>query len=331
MPVGQQPTPPASGAVFVENTQSLKVYYKLSPTASWEIDRSLICIGHSKTKGSKIGSAQFTVLMDTNDETDTSWIRTNLVMRHSAARQYNVDMSDGYKTPYLVMVTDVYGGVEKSVWQGYISSVDQDFVRERCSVTGLSFTGMLDQQQIFGGWYITTKLEVGFYRQTNYFYDYAPVYNPKGVGNKSVYYRLPEGSYRAHAIDSRLTKTVLFATSLWTVKDMLFQVFARCTDPVFDGTDGGGLTDINWWIWAKDVYRVLKPFDISKVDGDGGPLDDSSTLNDYSLQGKSIWEAIVELVESVDGLTVTEEIDTTSADPKEHRPYISIVNLKGGE
>jgi len=326
MPVGEQPAIISSTAFQYQNTEGLKVYYKLNPSQSWTVDKSLICTGHGKTKGSKIGSAQFAVLTPNNDEADTDWVSTNLAMRTSAAQKYKVDMSDGYKSPYMVMVTDIISGVEKGVWQGYISTVNQNFVEERCTVSGLNFTGLMDQQQIFGGWYVTTEPSGGLYTNVNYFYDYVPVYNPGGIGNKSSSVKAPDGKYTVEGIDGTLGKSTVFSSGLWTVKDLLFQIFSRCIDPIFDGTQGGGTYDFQWWLWVKDIYATAQPFDVSKVID---LLNKSSTLNDYSLQGKTIWEAIVELTESVDGLTVTEEMDTDSESIQDHRPYVSFVNLKG--
>jgi len=342
MPVGQQPTPPEETAVQVHNTERLKIYYKLKPLDSWIEERSLVCVGHGKTKGSKIGSAQFVVLNDSNDTIDTQWSNTELAMRFNAAVRYNIDMSTGYKTPYIVKVTDVFNGIECAVWQGYLSTASQDFVTERATVTGLSFAGLLDQQQILGGWYLTNKVTTPTpFVNVDYYYDHIPVYNPRGIGNKSQYFRLPEGAYKANGVDKTKLKSTVAGGNLWTIKDLLNQIFARCTADLFDPATEAN-SDVftpNYWIWAKDIYRKILPFDMSEATGEGGPLENSSTLNDYSLQGKTIWEAIVELVESVDGLTVSEEMEAVSLPPEDggeplitagnQRPYIKIVNLRG--
>jgi len=338
MPVGQQPTEINTGYAEVENTTSLKVYYKLKPNDSWIVDRSLVCVGHSKTKGSKIGSAQFVVLNYNNDEVDTEWSRTELAMRYNAAVRYNIDMSTGYKTPYIVKVVDNFDGREGAVWQGYLSTASQDFIAERATVTGLTFAGLLDQQQIIGGWYISTVEDGGFYNMVDYYYDYVPVYNPKGIGNKSPYVLQPQVIYPAWGIDNTLVKSTLTDDNLWTVRDLLNQIFARCTGPLFSvatEADADVYTP-NFWIWAKDLLREEYPFDVSAVES---VLENSPTLNGYTLQGKTLWEAIVELIESVDGLTVSEEMEGLSIPAEDggepevtssnQRPYFKFINLKG--
>jgi hypothetical protein len=324
MPIGQQPTQPTSNAVQVENTQSLKVYYKIDIEKGWTRDYALVCLGHDKTKGSKIGSAQFTLLYNNNDSTNTHWKTADLSMRFNAAKKYRCDMSDGYQTPYLVKVTDVIDGEETAVWYGYISTVEQDFVRERASLTALTYEGLLDQQQISGGWFVNIK------NLTDYYYRFVPVYNPDGIGNKSTITLSPSpAKYPVLGVDDTLLKKTKEDANKWTAGDMINQVWGRCAGQLFkSGTQG------NPYGWAKDLYRDGLSLDNTKV---AEILSSSYAMDNYSLQGKTIWEALVELVESVDGLTISQEIDypnvlegsTNKTDFKNGKPYLVIVNLKG--
>lgn len=324
MPPGQQPTPPASNAVQAENTQGLKVYWKTDIEKDWKLDYSLVCLGHDKTKGSKIGSAQFTLLYNNNDDTNTHWKTADLSMRFNAAKKYRCDMSAGYQTPYLIKVTNVVNGEETAVWYGYISTVDQDFKRERASLTALTYEGLLDQQQIGGGWFVNIK------ELTDYYYRYVPVYNPGGVGNKSAVERLPKTpNYPVMGVDDTLLKSAKEDANKWTAGDMINQVWGRCAGQLFkSGTQG------NPYSWAKELYRDGLSLDNTKVEE---ILSKSYAMNNYSLQGKSIWEALVEIVESVDGLTISQEIEypnvlegtTNKTDYKNGKPYLVIVNLKG--
>jgi len=318
MPVGQQPTPPETSAVQVENTQGLKVYYKIDITKGWTRDYALVCLGHDKTKGSKIGSAQFTLLYKNNDSSNTHWSTADLSMRFNAALKYRCDMSGGYMTPYLVKVTDIIEGEETAVWYGYISTVDQDLKKERASLTALTYEGLLDQQQISGGWFVNIN------ELTDYYYDNVPVYNPDGIGNKSAIERLPATpNYPVMGVDDTLLKNTKEDANKWTAGDMINQVWGRCAGQLFK--TGHPSVANNPYKWAKTLYRTGISLDNTQVET---ILSASYAVDGYSLQGKTLWEALVELVESVDGLTISQEIDTTT-DKKDGKPYLVIVNLKG--
>lgn len=308
MPEAQQPK--GSAIPIEHSTTDLKVYFKLKPSDDWEIDKSLICLVHSKTKGSKIGSAQFVTLMFDNDSTSSDWQEANAAMRYNAAIKYNVDMSLGYKTPYLVKVTDVYDGAETPVWYGYIATVDQEFIGERVGVSGLTYAGLMDRQQILGGWYLNYNNVV------DYFLDHIPVYNPKGIGNKSTQ-SIVTSPYVLYGVDRTLEKDTKSTANLWTAEDMLNQVIGRCENNLF--ADGGNT--FNPYRWAEDLYAgsgtiLFYNAAVTTI------LNASSPVSDYTLQGKTLWQALVEIVESIDGLTISEEMDSN------YESYITIVNLK---
>lgn len=309
MPSADQPVV-SSDVLTVSSTTNLKVYFKLSPTDHWTLDKSLICLGHSKTKGAKIGHATFSVLMYNNEFDSSDWIETNQAMRFNAGAKYQVDMSNGYKTPYLLKVTDIYDGAETPVWYGYVSSVDQDHKAEDCIVYGLTYAGLLDQQQIIGGWYLNINDEV------DYYLDHVPVYNPNGIGNKSAE-TMARGVYLTHGLDKTLEKDTKSADNLWKTEDMINQIDARLGAYLFNVESN----HVNPWIWAKDLYTghttpIYYSSDVAAI------IDSSSPISDYTLQGKTLWAALVELVESIDSLTISEEIGTAG------EVVISIVKLK---
>lgn len=311
MPEAQQPVP--SNFVKEISTTDLKVYFKLEPSDDWEIDKSLVCLGHSKTKGSKIGSAQFAVLTFNNDFITADWQDANAAMRYNAAVKYNCDLSKKYTTPYLVKVTDVYSGKETAVWYGYISNVDQDFKGEGVMVNGLTYAGLMDQQQILGGWYLNNGGTV-----VDYYRDHKPVYNPKGIGNRSDKVLATTSSIvDIYGIDKTLQKDTKTTANLWTAKHMLDQVIGRGVSTLFN--DAGN--NYNPWIWFKSLYDAPIPIEYSKAVGE--ILASSPPVSDYMLHGKSLWQALVEIVESIDGLTISEEIYPKSGDV-----YLVIVNLK---
>ena len=328
MPDGQEPTSSASVAAVVHNTTGVKVYSRLAPTDEWKIDNGLICLSHSVTKGSKIGMAQFSVLMPNNDTASDEWQEVDDIMRCYAANTYNLDMRYGYQIPYLVMVTDIFKGVEKPVWYGYISTVDQDQIAERVSVTGLAMSGLLDQQEIIGGWYLNRLNTV------DYYIDYIPVYNPNGVGNRSSQVLPSSKYYDIYGVDQTLLKNeysgapVDPSIAMWRAKDMLYQVVGRLENSLYSSGN-----NFNPYRWAEDVYgdgySVIEMDDeVEKI------LEETSQVDSYTLQGKKIWQALVEIVESVDGLVITEAISNNSSSPgspalSEYYPTIKIVNLRG--
>ena len=309
MPTGQGPT--QSPVNIVNSTLGLKVYFKLNPTDEWEEDKALICLSHSKTKGAKIGTATFTILTPNNDQTDVNWQEANASMRYNAAVKYRVDISAGYLTPYLVKVTDIFDGVEKQVWMGYISSVEQDHVAERVTLMAQTYAGLLDQQQIIGGWYLNIDDDV------DYFIDYVPVYNPNGIGNRSTQ-TIYSGNYNIYGIDKTKEKDTESKSNMWTAKDMLYQVIGRLENGLYNDT--GNL--FNPWKWAADLYDTN--FGILTITPSiEQKLDNTSAVGGYTLQGKTIWQALVEIVESVEGLTISEGLPTFD------KASILLVDLKG--
>ena len=318
MPEGQEPV---STATVVNNKGDLKVYSRVSLNSDWEKDTSLVCTGFSSTNNLDIGTASFYVLEDGNSASDyIEYPIDRSIRQYNAASIYRCDLSDGYLSPYYVKVTSIVNGQESAIFYGYISSVTADLTSERTTALALSYAGLLDQVEIYGGWY-QDRLDIA-----TYCYDYTPVYNPKGIGNKgtttytptrqtSSYISPGPNIYEINCIDETLRTKTNASANKFTIEDMINTVWARCTGNI-NGTQNTP--------WSCFQYLYNGPLSLLSL----ADLSNAPDVSDYTLQGKTVWAALVELVESVEGLSITERINYNDPDPLNGHPYIAIVDLK---
>lgn len=312
MPDGEQPVVD-SNVVVIENTTNLKVYYRVKIADGWVIDKGLICIGMTSTQGLSLGSASFVVLPSNNEFSSSEYQEIDSAMRYSAATKYRVDMSQGWQSPYYVKVTDQVDGRETAIFYGYIDSVEADLTKEIVSVSALTYANLLDSVDLYGGWFNDTDSNNVFYPEV------VPIFNPNGVGNRYLT-SIDVGGYQVFPIDNELLLETAEDSNLWSVRQVIDQIWARGLGSL--GVD----TPYNSWRFIGKLYDRTKSLDGSE---DAlGKLELGYELNNYEFQGKTFWGALVDLVESVQGLTITESIDT-STDPKNGKSYLSIVDLKG--
>ena len=338
MPTGQAPTATPVNIVTVDT--SLKVYSRLIETNDWTIDTSLVCTGHSPTHGAQIGSATFHILPTSNDPLTPNYTADIQAKLYNAAVKYKCDNSEGYEVPYYVKVTADIAQVETAIFYGYISSATWDSTANRCVCDALSYAGLLDSTGMFGGWFVNTDDTITWHGE------YSPVFNPDGVGNKGG--SVVSGSeWSLDAIDNSLIINTENDDNRFTVEDVIKHIWGRVTTSMtsfktYRGEFGGSeviTTYTNPWYYISRIYnRTLGGTqyaglsgvgDLSTAETPSTPAVPSTPLDNYTYTGKTFWTAMLELVESVEGFTLTELIDTSFNDRKNAPPYIAIVNLKG--
>lgn len=328
MPTAQAPTSSPANIITVDT--SLKVYYRILETSDWRIDTSLVCTGHSPTNGAQIGSASFDILPTSNDTNTPNYDDDINAKLYNAAVKYKCDQSGGYETPYYVKVTASISEVETAIFYGYINTATWNATANRCVVNALSYAGLLDTTGMFGGWFVNTDDTITWHGE------YSPVFNPKGVGNKGG--SVVSGSeWSLNAIDNSLVINTENDSNRYTVEDVVRHIWGRVTTSMtsfktYRGEFGGSeviTTYTNPWYYISRIYnRTLGGTQYAGLVG----LDDlssSSPVDNYIYTGKTFWGSMLELVESVEGFTLTELIDTSFADKKNAPPYIAVVNLKG--
>lgn len=318
MPDAELPSLPSATAPVIPVTSGLKVYTAESITAisgdNWILEKTLICIGISPTNGNQIGSAQFSLLPSTN--TDGADRDTQLATTKGTAQDtYKVNFGDEYKNPFYVKITDVIQAEEVPVFYGYISSVTNNIVGARCSCAALSYAGLLDQVGLLGSWW---KTPLG----TDWYFEAEPVFNPNGAGNKGSG-TISSGDISGFVIDE--TQLILNNTisNKFSAYDVLNLVALHCLHS--DATLTSGETAVHPWSFAGLIYR--DGF-IEYGAGAKELLQASFIVDSYSFTGKSIWGALVEIVQSVDNLIISERFkylsDDGNGDLKNNRPIIYI-------
>jgi hypothetical protein len=317
MPAG---TEPIISSQVIEN-KTVKTYYRLTASAAWQIDDSLICTGiNGTTNGVSIGQASFFVLESSNG--DGVGYQEQLNARvYNASIKYRTNFNSGYQGPYYVKVTTATNGEEEQpIFYGYIHSVQSDFTGQRATCTALSYAGLLDQQQMYGGWY--EQRDGGGLK---YYPDYKPVYNPNGIGNRGTSTFTPTGStHQTYGIDNSKLENINGDVNKFTVLDMINTVWTRTsgsipgiTNPhkvftnLYNKTIGGNIAGL---AFTEEALAKILP----------GGSDTTFAPDNYTLQGKSIWEALVELVESIDGLGISEDIDTAGINSS---PFVKIADI----
>ena len=302
MPSGSQPITPASTQIF--NDTSLKVFYRTSLSGAWKLDTSLIFTGSTKTNGIKTGQASFFVLESGNQASDYPAYNDDVAARvFNAAQKYNVDLEQGYLNPYYVKVTKVNQGETDTIFLGYINTVDWDGLARRTRAVAGSYANLLDGVDLYGSFVIDTADAFSFH------FDDISIFNPKGVGNKSTL-SVTNGGFQAFGIDKTLDAQNESDSNKHSVLNIINNVLAR-------GYSASGSP----WDFVAGLYDGAVKLAVD-TDATGDKLVASFAPNGYRFQDKTMWATLTELVESVEGLALTEEIDPTG------RAYLLIVNLK---
>ena len=320
MPAGDQPEYTAS---VITNETNTKVYYRTSTTGDWTVDHSLVFLGRTGvTNGYSFGGARFFVLEDSNDTTEVGHAEEVSARRWNASVRYRCNFKDGYVSPYYIKVTNKFEGQERVIFYGFINSVDMDLTAERATCNALSYSALLDQQQIYGGWRADASL--GF---ASYYFNHVITYNPNGLGNKadsSSEYEISGSNYTITPTDDTLLTETETDANKFTVLDMITTVWARVNgdlDPLVASAD-------NPWKCFRNLYSRKEGANYANLlieKSALAKLTASYAVNNYTLQGKTIWGALSELVESVGGLALTEDIDFNDANQS---PYVKIIDLK---
>ncbi len=302
MPAGSQPITPTSTQIF--NDTSLKVFYRTSLAGAWQLDTSLIFTGSTKTNGAKMGDATFFVLESGNQASDYPEYNADVAARvYNAAQKYNLDQTGGYLNPYYIKVTKIEEGETINIFLGYIDTVFWNSSARRTSATALNYANLLDSVRIYGGWFVDTAESIVFK------YDDISVFNPDGIGNKSTQ-TVTNGEFVIEGIDKTLSSQNESNSNKYSVLDIIHQILGR-----------GYSVDSTPWDFISSLYDggVVLAVDSPQT---GINLENSFAPNGYILQDKKMWEALTELVESVKGLAITEEIDEDGS------AYLLIVNQK---
>ena len=310
MPAGDQPEYTAS---VITNETNTKVYYRTSTTGDWVEDKSLVFLGRTGvTNGYSFGGARFYVLEGDNDTTRTERADEVSARQWNASVKYRCNFSEGYISPYYVKVA--IG--DAVLFYGFINSVDMNLTAERATCNALSYSALLDQQQIYGGWRTEANTDTAVY-----YNNHVLTYNPNGMGNKgSATYTASGSSYTVTATDETLLTQTATDANKFTVRDMIYTVWARINGPL----DNTFSIQANPWQCFRNLYDRKDEGNYANLvfsTSAGDKLKTSYAVSNYKLQGKTLWGALAELVESVGGLALTEEIDNDGS------AYVKIIDL----
>ena len=315
MPEAVEPSGPES--TEIDNTVNLKVYKALSiadiNNDDWELDNLLICTGLSQSKNSQVGSASFSLLPFDNDTTREGYEEELQATKGAAQDTLKVNLTN-YQDPYYVKVTDVIDGVIAPVFYGYINSVTNDIANARCSASALSYAGLLDQVDLCGAWW---KSLAG---AAEWFFEIEPIFNPRGLGNRSGT-TVSGGGVTGPIIEEVNILNGELNTQRFTALDMINLVLLHATRS--DAKLNDGIFTPNPWSFAASIYKT----GIIEIEPAAqAALNDSFAVDNYTYYGKTMWAALVELVESVDNLMITERISYDAGEFEKPRIYIT----KGG-
>lgn len=315
MPEGQQPV---STVVRIENKSNLKVYFALNCAAigtnDWELEETLVCTGFTQTNGATLGQAFFVTLPSSQDRDSTAYQESEAIMRYDAPQFYNADLSSVYNNPFYVKVTDSLSGVEIPIFYGYIDSATVDVTGARSGLTAVSFAGLLSQVDLLGGFF-----DYNDSSGVEWFFKVAPIFNPKGLGNKSIN-TVSSGGRTANSIDE--SRIINGGEDKFTVLDVIEHVLQIALNDDAVLTDGAG--SVKPYSFIRKLYE---PGIVEISEEVQAVLDASYVVTDYSYVGKSFWDVLVELVESVENLIITEKLPFSigGGNDVNTKPVISIV------
>lgn len=321
MPIGQEPTEEETVIIDSQDSDAIyssvdrKVYHSTSVanivTDDWIEDENLIPNTITKTNGTKIGTCTFDLLRDPIEgdgliDSDGDATRGEAVDILGAGTETTT-----YINPYYVKVTDkkIIDGslVEYPVFFGYIEEVSYDVTEGTSTAIALSYAGLLDSVDLYGGYWNTTSMGTGS-GTPKFLESVMPVFNPNGKGNMSTTL-FQEGDAVFKTIDESLVLKNYNANEneiyKWNALDIIKMIRAftvtgtTCkfhTKPLygFVGSIYGNRNQAGFIKYASGVVEKLEA---------------SAKVSDYTYFGKSMWEALVELVTSVDTLGITEIID----------------------
>lgn len=279
------------------NTTDLKVYFKLNVQGDWEEDTSLVFLGYSPANGTSLGSGSFMPLMQDNDTTRPDYANELRTVKMDAQDLYFTNNQGGSSGPYFLKVTDKINGFEFPVFYGYMNANPNNLLQGRTAGTALSFSGLLSTVDLLGGWSYTTSITNSWKANVD------TIFNPGGNGNKGSQ-TVTVGNITATAINK--TKEIETETSdnMYTVLDVINMLLLHLVsnDAVLLDTVGS----VQPWIFAKTLYHD----DLIEITPEAQALlDETPAVDSYSYDGKSVWGALSELVDSVGNLVLTEKID----------------------
>lgn len=316
MPAGVIPQPTNTQ---IYPTNNLKVYQKLTVASdTWTINKGLLCTRITNTNGNNIGSATLIPLPADNSNTDDHSDQID-DFKGDAIDTYKVNLTTQYDSPVLIKITDKVGGVEAPVFYGYMNSGTRDVPNSVVSsLTASSYAGMLNSTPLLGGWVN--------YDDTNFkwFQSGDIVFNPRGNGNRSAL-TVSQDTIDAPAIDYSKVIEGDTQDNKFSASDVFYHALLHgvMTDATIDIPDQN-ITTAQPWLYIKNLYD----YGILEF-GEGAEtlLNSSFTIKDsYTYVGKPLWSVLVEIVEGVDNLSISEKIRKDMGADQKPVIYISQTN-----
>lgn len=282
-------------------TDNLKVYQKLTVASdTWILNKGLLCTRVSNTNGNDIGTATLVPLPANNANTDDHDSQID-DFRGDAIDTYKVNLTTRNEFPVLIKVTDKIGGVEAPIFYGFMESGTRDIPNSVVtSLTALSYAGMLNRTPLFGAWMHSDATTYQWFQNADV------VFNPNGNGNKSTMTKTVDGIV-APVIDNSKILEGENQDNKFSAADVFYHALLHGVSPdARFNLISENIDDAQIWLYVKGLY------DLGLVEfGEGAEtiLNNSFTIADsYTYMGKSIWAVLVEIVEGVANLSISEKI-----------------------
>ena len=313
MPDGSQPITAVTNQYI--NTAP-KVYFAESvgqiSADQWVESELLIAQSRVFTNGTKLGTASFAILPNGNPVDKPDYDDQDNILKLAAPDFFKVNLSGVYNTPIYVKITETLNGVEFPVWYGFLDSSTVNIMEGRCTIGGIAYAGLLSMVDCIGGFFNSEPSTAQWFQQVE------PIFNPKGLGNKGSV-DISSGGRTAKALD--YTKVIDGGDSRYTVLDVIEHVLQLILND--DATLKDELFTKRPYSFIRDLYDT----NLVDIDDDAAEaLSSSFVVDNYSYVGKSVWDVLVELVESVEGLMIAESLpyDFTAGANINQKPLIRI-------